>query len=166
MIMMMTPCNAHWKGQLERMNGTVWEGTTFVVSQRERILLDALHSVRSLLCTAINATSHERLFSYTRKSTSQISLPTWLTTLRPELPRRSARSSKYDPFVDEVELINYNSRYAHVCSQDRSKDTVSLRNLTRFGHHKHAYPENTLATDAYTSTCTEDSQEFIHSVVQ
>ena len=35
------------------------------------------------------------------------------------------RKSKYDPLVDEVELINANSQYAHVRFPDGREDTVA-----------------------------------------
>lgn len=60
-------------GEVEWMNEIVWEAITLglklkghAVSQCELVPLDALHSVRSLMCTATNATPQERFFSYSR----------------------------------------------------------------------------------------------------
>ena len=44
---------------------------TCPIAEWERVLPDALHSTRSLLCTATNATLHERLFNFQRQSGNQ-----------------------------------------------------------------------------------------------
>ena len=49
-------------------------------SQWETVLPEVLHSIRSLLCTATNATPYERLFSYQQRTPSSHSLPTWFST--------------------------------------------------------------------------------------
>ena len=46
--------------------------------QWELVLPDALHSIRSLLCTVTNQTPNERLFNYRWKSPFATSVPTWL----------------------------------------------------------------------------------------
>ena len=58
-------------GQCERYNGIIWKHTLLALasrnlkeSQSETVLPEVLRSIRSLLCTATNATPHERLFSY------------------------------------------------------------------------------------------------------
>ena len=43
------------------------------------VFQDALHSVRSLLCTATNETPHEQMLSFKRRSTFGTSVPTWLS---------------------------------------------------------------------------------------
>jgi transposase InsO family protein len=82
-----TPYNPEGNGQIERYNGIIWRALTLALKTQdlpieawETVLLDALHSVRSLLCTATNCTPHERIFTYHRRSTSGRSIPTWLTT--------------------------------------------------------------------------------------
>ena len=64
--------NAPGNGQCERYNGIIWTAIKLAIKSRkldiaqwECVLLDALHSIRSLLCTATNATPHERLFHFT-----------------------------------------------------------------------------------------------------
>jgi len=59
----------------ERYNGIIWSAVRLALASRklsvtqwECVLPDALHSIRSLLCTATNATPHERLFNYKRRS--------------------------------------------------------------------------------------------------
>ena len=100
----------------------------------KKVLLDARHSVRSLLCTATYATPHERMFSYQRKSTSGVSIPSWLTTPGPVLLKRHVRNSKYDPLVDEVNLLEANPQYAHVQFPDGREDTISIKHLAPLGN--------------------------------
>ena len=70
------------------------------ISHWESVLPDASHSVRSLLCTATNSTSHERLFTYQRQSTNGHYLPSWLTTPGPIVVKQHVRHSKYEPTVN------------------------------------------------------------------
>lgn len=147
--------NPQGNGQCERYNGIIWKTITLAlksknlpVSQWETVLLDALHSVRSLLSTATNATPHERLFNYQRKSTSGHSVPTWLATPGPVWLKRQARQSKYEPIVDEVELLEANPQYAHVRFQDGREATVSVRHLApksegKLGQHVTTTPAQT-----------------------
>jgi transposase InsO family protein len=131
-----TPYNPCGNGQVERLNGTLWKAISLALKTRELptscwqdVLNDALHSIRSLLCTATDVTPHERLFVHQRRSTSGTSVPTWLTTPGPVLLKRQVRKSKFDPLVDEVELIDANSQYAHVRFPDGREDTVASKYL-------------------------------------
>ena len=90
---------------------------------------EVLHSIRSLLCTATNATPHERLFSCQRRTPSGRSLPTWLSTPGPVLLRRHVRASKYEPLVDEVVLLEANPQYAHIRFTNGRESTVSVSDL-------------------------------------
>ena len=93
------------------------------------MLSDALHSVKSLLCTATNQTPHERIFNFQRRSTSGSSIPSWLATPGPVLIKSHVRSSKFDPLTEEVHLIEANPQYAHVRYPDGKEDTVALKHL-------------------------------------
>ena len=93
------------------------------------MLPDALHSIRSLLSTATNMTPHERMFSFTRRSSSGHSMPSWLCEQRTVLLKRHVRHSKTDPLVDEVELLQANPNYAHIRYSDGRETTVSTRHL-------------------------------------
>ncbi|GFX57537.1 putative retrovirus-related pol polyprotein from transposon opus [Trichonephila clavipes] len=53
--------------------------------QWEGVIQTALHSIRSLFCTATNATPHERMFSHPRRPHNGCSIPTWLTKPGPVL---------------------------------------------------------------------------------
>ena len=136
-----TSYNPAGNGQVERCNGTVWRAINLALKTHQlpvkywqEVISDALHSLRSLLCTATNATPHERLFSFQRKSTSGQSMPTWLTKPGPIFLQRHVRNSKFEPLVDEVELIEANPNFAHVRFPDGREDTVSLKHLAPQGN--------------------------------
>ena len=102
--------NPQGNGQVEKLNGTLWKAIQVTlhsrnlkVSEWETVLPDALHSIRSLLCTATNATPHERLFNYSRQSTAGKSIPSWIKP-GPVYLKNHTRKSKYDPPVSPVSL--------------------------------------------------------------
>ena len=135
-----TAYNPRGNGQVEKLNDTLWKAIQLAlltkdlpISDWELVLTDALHSIRSLLCTSTNETPHERLFSYTRRSTSGSSLPSWLLEGGRVLLRRNVRTSKYDPLVDEVELIHCNPQYAFIRHRDGREASVALRHLAPAG---------------------------------
>ena len=137
-----TAYNPKGNGQVERLNGTVWKTVNLAlkakglsVNQWESVLPDALHAIRSLLCTATNETPHERLFKYNRKSATGTTLPNWLSSPGRVLMKRNVRSSKYDPLVDEVDLLDCNPLYAHVRLLDGRETTVSLHQLAPLGEY-------------------------------
>ena len=138
-----TPYNPRGNGQVERLNNTIWKATTLslkskglATEQWELGLTDALHSVRSLLCTETNATPHERMFQHSRRSTNGNSLPSWLLSPGPVYYKRHVRNSKYDPVVDEVELLEANPQYAQIRLPDGRESTVALRHLAPIGNDK------------------------------
>lgn len=122
-------------GQVERFSGTIWKAVKLALKSHnlpdthwERVLPDALHSLRSLLCTATNTTPHERFFAFQRRATHGNFLPAWLMTPGPVLLRRFVRN-KNEPLVDEVELIDSNPIYANIGHPDGRESTVSVRDL-------------------------------------
>ena len=134
-----TPYNPQGNGQCERYNGIVWRTVQLALKSKnlpssawESVLPDALHSIRSLINTSTNATPHERLFNYQRRSASGTSVPSWLNTPGPVLLRKYVRNSKYDPLVDEAELIEANPQYAHVRLSDGRETTVSIRDIAPY----------------------------------
>jgi len=130
----MTGYNPQGNGQVERYNGVIWKAVTLALKSRglgpeqwEIALPNALNSIRSLLCTSINATPHERMFTHQRRHTSDQSGPNWLTYPGTVFMKRPVRQSKYEPMVEKVELIDANPEYAHVRLPDGRETTVSVR---------------------------------------
>jgi len=153
-----TPYHPAGNGQVERYNGIVWEAvqlsiksSNLPVAKWEMVLPDALHSVRSLLCTATNATPHERFFNFQRRSTLGTSLPSWLQNSGPVLLRRFVRTSKNEPLVDQVQLIEANPSYALIRHPEGRESTVSLRDL--------ALCPSPSATDEVAESMTDDKHE-------
>jgi len=94
----------------------------------------ALHSIRSLLSTATNTTPHERFLQHSRRNMFGSSLPSWLADGHSKvLLKRHVRSSKYEPLVDEVELLEANHQYAHIRYPDGRESTVSTQHLAPTG---------------------------------
>lgn len=136
-----TPYNPRGNGQAERYNGIIWKTVNLAlkthslhVSQWEKVLEEALHSIRSLLCTATNATPHERMFNHMRKSFYGQSLPMWLSAPGTVLLKKFNNVSKYSPAVEVVDLVNAGPQYARIRSRDGRESTVSLRHLAPYGN--------------------------------
>ena len=136
-----TSYNPQGKTQVERYNGIIWKAVTMTLKSRglpiqhwQSVLPDALHSIRSLLCMSTNATPHERLFNYSRRSTTGMSVPTWLSSPGSVLLKRHLQPSKTDPVVDEVELLQANPHYAYTRYPDGITTTVSTRHLAPLDH--------------------------------
>ena len=134
-----TPYNPQGNGQCERFNGTLWKAVEAACESRgidikhwEQVLPDALHSIHSLLCTATNCTPHERMFSFPRRSTVGYSMTTWLLAPGPVFLKKSVKSSKYDPSLEEIKLLESNPHYAHIRYSNGREDTVSLKNLSPY----------------------------------
>ena len=130
-----TPYHPIGNGQVERYNGIIWKSVRLAlaskglaVEQWEKVLPDALHSIRSLLSTATNETPHDRFFNFQRKSSQGASLPSWLSP-GPVFLRKFVRSNKQDDLVEEVELTHVNPKYAYVRHRDGRESTVSLSDL-------------------------------------
>ena len=70
---------------------------------------------------------------YCIPSTLGTSVPSWLSSPGPALLKRHVRTSKYDPLVDEVELIQASPTHARVRLQNGREVTVSLRDVAPFG---------------------------------
>ncbi|XP_059810217.1 uncharacterized protein LOC132383332, partial [Hypanus sabinus] len=147
-----TSYNPRGNGQVEQENATVCKATLLAlkskglpVSRWQEVLPEALHSIRSLLCTSTNATPHERLFSFPRKSVTGTTLPVWLTSPGPVLLRKHVRSNKYSLLVERVHLLHANPQYAYVVLPDGREDTVSIRDLAPAGAADH-YPEGSPVT--------------------
>lgn len=130
--------NPKCNGQVEKLNGTLWKAIQVSLHSRklklsewETVLPDALHSIRSLLCTSTNATPHERLFSYTRKSTAGKSIPSWVKP-GPVYLKNHVKKNKYEAPVTPATLLHVNPEYAHVRLPSGTETTVSLRDVAPY----------------------------------
>ena len=113
--------NLACNGQCEKYNDIIWSGIKLAlkdqnlpISKWEVVLPRVLHSVRSLLCTATNSTPHERFFNFQRRSILGISTPSWLCSPGTVLIRRHVRHNKYEPLVEEADLIHATPQYARI----------------------------------------------------
>ena len=154
-----TPYNPEGNGQVERYNGVIWQSILLALktknlpeSRWEEVLAEALHASHSLLCTATNATPHERLFKFNRHSTTGITLPAWLSHPGKVLMKRYPRNNKHEPLVDEVELLEANPQYAHIRKSDGSEATVSLKHLAPKGSGYTESPQGDIPVNLPTST--------------
>ena len=129
--------NPRGNGQVEKLNGTLWKAIQITLHSRklkssdwESVLPDALHSIRSLLCTATNTTPHDRLFNFPQKSKSGRTMPSWLRP-GPIFVKNHTKKSKYEPPASPATLIHANPEYAHVRLQSGIETTVSIRDVAQ-----------------------------------
>ena len=128
--------NPRGNGQCEKYNDIIWSAVQLAlktrnlpISEWESVLSQVLHSIRSLLCTSTNTTPHERFLGFQRRSAVGVSVPSWLTSPGPVLVKRHVRASKYDPSVEEAELIHATPSYAHIRFRNGHETKVSLRDV-------------------------------------
>jgi len=121
--------NAPANGQCEQYNGIIWSVVRLALASRKLTVTQwecVLPDTRSLLCTATNATLHERLFNYKEA----IVLWGFCTELvefsRSRIFERHTRSSKYEPLVEEVDVVHVTPNYACVCLSTGRETTVPL----------------------------------------
>ena len=93
-----TSYNPQGNGQVEKYNGVIWKAIVMSLKSKhlpikywQEVLPDVLRSIRSLLCTTTNETPHERFFSFSRRSSSGQSIPTWFASPGPVLLKRHVR---------------------------------------------------------------------------
>lgn len=139
--------NPRGNGQVERYNGIIWKGVKLALHSQnlslhhwESVLPSVLHSIRTLLCTATNETPHERLFGFQRRTVSGASLPPWVQPNGKALVKKHIRSSKYDPWVEECEIVHATPSYAQIRTSSGKEQTVSLRDLAPLPNSDHVNP--------------------------
>ena len=149
-------------GQCEKYNDIIWSGIKLAlkdqnlpISKWEVVLPQVLRSVRSLLCTATNSTPHERLFGFQRRSILGISTPSWLCSPGTVLVRRHVRHNKYEPLVEEADLIHATPQYAHIRFKNGRESTVSLRDVA-------PVPDSGYSNQSWHETIPPEPEEPIH----
>ena len=125
------------------------------ISQWEKVLPQVLHSVRSLLCTTTNSTPHERFLCFQRRSVLGISAPSWLNSSSTVLVKRHNRSSKYEPLLEEADLIHATQQYAFVRFKNGHKSMVSLRDIAPLSDSEESISSNT-SNDTVTNVETNN----------
>ena len=138
------PYHPEGNGQCERYVGTIWKSVELALEDCqiswedwELVLPDALHSIRSLICTSTRETPHSRIFSFERKSTSGPGVPKWLLESEgsPIWVRNFSRRAKSDPRVKPATLIEAFPRYARVEFENGRIDSISLDDIAPKGSY-------------------------------
>ena len=134
-----TAYNPRGNSQCGRYNSIMWntillalESQWLPINAWQDILQDVLHSIRSLQCTTTNATLHEHMFNFERRSSTGIALPVCLLEFGEVLLKQFGGRSKYDPIVEVVELLEANPTHARIRHRDGREDSVALKHLARF----------------------------------
>ncbi|XP_072387048.1 uncharacterized protein [Diabrotica undecimpunctata] len=73
------------------------------------------------------------MFVHTRRSPNGNTIPSWLAESGHVLMKRFDRKNKYQPIVEEVEVIEANPEYCFVKLKDGRETTVSNRHLAPCG---------------------------------
>ena len=115
------PYKPQGNGQTERYNGIIYKTVELAFKTKELpikhweiVLLDALHSIRSLINTITNERPHERTINYQRKSATGYFLPSWLSEPGKVPLKQFLKNLKYESDVTEVELLEGNPQYAYI----------------------------------------------------
>ena len=127
-----TRYNRRGNGQVEHYNGIIWKIIVLALHVKrillthwEYVLPNVLHSICSLLSTATNCTSHERMFCHDRKSFNGVSLSSWVKP-GPINVKNHNQNDKSDLLLEEVELLEANPQYAYVRLEDGREIPSSL----------------------------------------
>ena len=125
--------NSRGNDPCKKYNDIIWSGVKLVLklqnwplSKCDVVLINVLHSIRSLLCTITNTTPHEWFLTFNRHSTLGTSVPSWLSS-GPVLLKRHVR---------KVELIQASPTHACVRLQNGQEVTVSLQDVAPSGEKK------------------------------
>ena len=94
-----------------------------------------------LSCVLLLMKHHERFFGFSRRSSSGASIPTWLSTPGSVYLKRQVRTSKMEPLVNEVGLLQANTRYAHVRYPDGWETTAATKHLAPKGWTGKIHPQ-------------------------
>ena len=75
-------------------------------------------------------------FSFTRRSSAGLAVPSWLCSPGPVLIKKHVRGNKYEDGVEEVELIQATPNYVHVKFPSGREATVSVRDVAPIGEYR------------------------------
>ena len=70
-----------------------------------------------------------RFLKFSRRSVCGVSVPTWLSQEPEKVFAKRHVRNKYDPLVDEVELVQINPNHGVIRYPNGHKSTVSIRDL-------------------------------------
>ena len=111
-----TSYNPTCNGQVERYDGTVWRAITMSLKSKnlqteqwQLVLPDALHSVRSLLCTTTNEPPDEHFLNFSCRSSMGSSIPSWLAEPGHVYVKHHVQHSKFDPLVEKADVLQANT---------------------------------------------------------
>ena len=96
-------------------------------------------------------TPHEKLFNFSRKSTSGQSIPTWVKP-GPIYIRQSPKHNKGEPPVTEATLLHSNPLYAHVRLPSGKETSINIRDIAPHPNNC-VYTENSVGE---ADTCNTD----------
>jgi len=148
-------------GQCEKFNGTLWKAIRWSLKSRQLLthwedtLSDALHFIRSLLCTSTNYTPYEGMFHHARRSVNGTSILSWLKS-GPVCVKRHVRN-KDEPLVDKAKLLEINPSYAHVRLKDGRETTVWIRDLLPWSVRDASPPSVPVPSPRYDDRHPDDS---------
>ena len=106
--------NLRGNSQCERFNGIIWNTIKLAlrtngleIANWKMVIPEVLHSLRSLLCRATKEVPHDRFLKFPRRSMFGTNAPIWMIESGPVYVRKHVRD-KYDPVVEEMDLLNDN----------------------------------------------------------
>ena len=159
-----TPYHRTGNSQVQPTNKTIWKTVQLMVCDQQipvekwlDVLPDALHAVRSLLCTSTNSTPHERFFGFERRSVLGKSLSSWLQQKGPVLLRQFVRN-KDESLVDEVDLLDANPSFAHIRFPDGRESTVSTTDLAPCPRTTASEPSSELTNNLSATGTTAEAE--------